>query len=204
MMNDVLRNYSELDLRNLFDTHILSKNVNTNPFNLAGINSTYYDVHDTMPNQFRNTRFQYNVLHLNLQGLTSKFDKLQNLLSQISEAHVEIDYILCEICLNYDSAHLFELPNYNLIYKNRTTKSKGGVAMYIRDNIQYILQEDHSNFVEGEFESIFIESSRNGLTTVFGEIYRTKNSNVTLSTQCYESVINKLQRPNHHWYRSKF
>ena len=37
MMNGVLRNYSEQDLRNLFDTHILSKNVNTNPFNLAGL-----------------------------------------------------------------------------------------------------------------------------------------------------------------------
>ena len=104
--------------------------------------------------------------------------------AQISEAHVEIDYILlCETFLNDDSAHLFELPNYNLVYKNRTTKSKGGVAICIRDNIQYILREDHSNFVEGEFESIFIESSRNGLTTVVGEIYRTPNSNVTLSTR---------------------
>ena len=40
--------------------------------------------------------------------------------------------------------------------------------------------------------SIFIEPSRNGSTTVVGEIYRTPNSNVTLSTQRYESVINKL------------
>ena len=134
MMNDVLRNYSELDHRNLFDTHILSKNVNTNPFNLAGISSNYYDIHDMMPDQFRNTCFQYNV-----QGLTSKFYKLKHFLSQISEAHVEIDILLCETFLNDNSAHLFELPNYNLVYKNRTTKSKGGVAIYIHDNIQYIL-----------------------------------------------------------------
>ena len=78
-------------------------------------------------------------------------------MSQISEAHVEIDYILlCETFLNDDCAHLFELPNYNLVYKNRTTKCKGGVAIYIRDNIQYILREDLSNFVEGEFESILL------------------------------------------------
>ena len=75
-------------------------------------------------------------------------------MSQIFEAHVDIDYILlCEIFLNDDCAHLFELPN--LIY-NKTelpgTKSKGGVAIiYIRYNIQYILREDLSNFVEGEF-----------------------------------------------------
>ena len=92
----------------------------TNPFNLGGINSNYHDVHDMMPDQFRKTRFQYNVLHLNIQGLTFKFNKLNKLLSQISEAHVEIDDILlCETFLNDDSAHLFELPNYNMVYKKQ-------------------------------------------------------------------------------------
>ena len=120
------------------------------------------------------------------------------MLSQIYDVHVDIDYILmCETLLYDDSAHLFELSNYNLIYNTSTTKYKGGVAIYIPDNIQYIFREDHSNFVEGEFESIYIESSKNGLTTVVGNIYRTPNSHVTLSTQRYESVINKLRRSNH-------
>ena len=58
--------------------------------------------------------------------------------------------------VNYDNAHLFKLPSYNCIYKNRKIKAKGGVAIYIRDNIQYNLPEDRSIFIEGEFESIFI------------------------------------------------
>ena len=85
-----------------------------------------------------------------IQGLSSKFDQLQTLLSELSDAHVEIDYILlCETFVNDDNANLFQLPNYNFIYKNRKIKAKGGVAIYIRDNIQYNLREDLSIFIEG-------------------------------------------------------
>ena len=77
---------------------------------------------------------------------------------------MKIDYILlCETCVvNDDNVHLFKLLNYNIICKNRKIKAKGGVAIYIRDNIQYNLREDLSIFIEGGFESIFIESIKNG------------------------------------------
>ena len=70
--------------------------------------------------------------------------------------------------------------------------------MYVRDNIQYNLREDLDIFVEGEFESIFIESSSNGNTSVVGEIYRIHNSNIISSIQRYESILNKRQSSNNH------
>ena len=110
---------------------------------------------------------------------------------------MEIDYILlCETFVNDDNAHLFKLPNYNLIYKNRKIKSKGGVAIYIRDNIQYNLREDLSIFIEGEFESIFIESINNGQTSIVGEIYRIPNTSVNLSIQRYEEILQKMESSN--------
>ena len=50
--------------------------------------------------------------------------------------------------------------------------------MYVRDNIKFNHYEDLSIFVEGEFESIFIETCVNGHTSIVGEIYRIPNSNV--------------------------
>ena len=100
------------------------------------------------------------------------------LLSHLADAHVEIDYILlCETFRNDDNAPLFKQHNYNLIYKNRKIKSKSGVAVYGRDNILVNLPEDYSIYVEGEFESTFIESSSNGHTEVVGELYRIHNHN---------------------------
>ena len=195
----MLSNYTELDLRYLYDRTTQYENIETNPFNLADINSNYYDVNDILPDKFIHNNFQCKVLHLNIQGLSSQFDQLQTLLSELelSDAHVEIDYILlCETFVNDDNAHLFKLPNYNFIYKNRKIKSKGGVAIYIRDNIQYNLREDLSSFIEGEFESIFIESINNGQTSIVGEIYRIPNTNVNLSIQRYEAILQKMESSN--------
>ena len=74
------------------------------------------------------------------------------------------------------------MTNYKFIYKN--IKIKGGVAIYIRDNIQYDLREDLSIFIEGEFESIFIESINNGQTSIVGEIYQ------------YEAILHKTESSN--------
>ena len=196
-MDEMLSNYTELDLRYLYDRTTQYENIETNPFNLADINSNYYDVNDILPDKFSHNNFQCKMLHLNIQGLSSKFDQLQTLLSELSDAHVEIDYILlCETFVNDDNAHLFKLPNYNFIYKNRKIKSKGGVAIYIRDNIQYNLREDLSIFIEGEFESIFIESINNGQTSIVGEIYRIPNTSVNLSIQRYEAILQKMESSN--------
>ena len=51
-----------------------------------------------------NTNFQFKVFHLNKQG----FDQLKMLLSQLSDGHVDIDYILLyEIFLNVSNAYRF-------------------------------------------------------------------------------------------------
>ena len=40
--------------------------------------------------------------------------------------------------------------------------------MYVRDNCKFNQREDLGIFVEGQLESIFIETSVNGLTSIVG------------------------------------
>ena len=144
-MDSLPSNYSEQDLRNLFYLHALNIDDDTNPFNLTNINSNYHDVHYILSDNFRNINVNCRVLHLSIQGLASTFYNLKNLLSHLSEAHVDIDYILlCETFLNDDNAYLCKLPNYNMIYKSRKAKSKGGVDIYVREDIQYTIRDDLS------------------------------------------------------------
>ena len=79
---------------------------------------------------------------------------------------------------------------------NRKIKAIGGVAIYIRDNIQYNLREDLSIFIEGEFESMFIESINNDQTSIVSEIYRIPNTNVNVSIQRYEAMLHKTENSN--------
>ena len=134
----MLTNYHELSCtRYLYERYTQNEDVETNPFNLANINSNYYYINDILPDRFSPTNVQCKVFPLNILGLSSEFDQLHTLLSELSDAHQEIDYILlCETFVNDDNAHLFKLPNYNFIYKNRKAKYKCGVAIYIVENIQ--------------------------------------------------------------------
>ena len=86
-MDEILSKYTEFDLRYLYDRNTQYKNVETNPFNLADINSNYYDVNDILPDKFNHNNFQCKVLHQNIPGLSSTFDELQSLLSELFDAH---------------------------------------------------------------------------------------------------------------------
>ena len=166
-MDSLSSNYSEQNLRNLFDFHALNSDDDTNPFNLANINSNYYDVHYIFSDNFKNINFQCRVLHLKIQGLASKCYNLKNLLSHLPEANIDIDYILlCETYLDDDNAYLYKLSKCNMIYKNRK-KYKGGVAIYVHENIQYNIRDDLC---------IFIQSNDKGSTIIVGDIYRIPNT----------------------------
>ena len=100
---------------------------------------------------------------------------------------------MCETFLHDGNKHLFDLPGYNFVFRNRTNKSRGGVAIYIRKNIEYKLREDLDIFVEGEFESIFLETVINNNKTVIGEIYRVPNSNINQSIERYDEIFSKTK-----------
>ena len=77
------------------------------------------------------------------------------------------------------------MPGYNFIYTNRISCSRGGIAIYVKSNIEYKLRDDLSIFEEAEFESILIETiSGIAINVVVGDIY----SNANLSLKHYEYI----------------
>ena len=78
-----------------------------------------------------------------------------------------------------------------MVYKNRTTKKGGGVLIYVHERFKYRVRHDLSNFVEGEFETIFIEIL-NKNPAIVGEIYRVPNTSTEESLTRYERILQKL------------
>ena len=68
----------------------------------------------------------------------------------------------------------------------------GGVALYISDDVQYSMRNDLTINLNNEFETIFVEISHKSNRCLFGEIYRTPNTNEQLSLQRYEDILTKL------------
>ena len=83
-----------------------------------------------------------------------------------------------------------------MITRNRITNTKGGVAIYLKNNITYKRRNDLEINIDGEFESIFLETNSNKTKTIVGEIYRIPNTNELDSIRHFETILNKLANIN--------
>ena len=83
-------------------------------------------------------------------------------------------------------------------------KSRGGVAIYISETYNFSIRHDLSNFIEGEFESIFIET-KTPQAAIIGEIYRIRKTNIEHSLNHYEKYyqIIEVQTLGHNWSRPR-
>lgn len=160
--------------------------------------SDYYSFEDLKDKSIPNHSFKYNVLHLNIQSLPAKFEKLKNLIHDCDQTGICLDFLLiCETFLTDNITDQYNLPGYNLVYKNRSLKKKGGVAIYVKNKYNFILRDDLSVFQEGVFESVFIEIKTNECKAIVGEIYRVPNTNITKSLETYDTILQKLQNYKH-------
>ena len=158
------------------------------------IDSKYFgmdDLNNLLPQG--NLHLKLTAVHINIHSLPAKFDQLNIMLLRLNQLKINLQIILlCETFLNDNNSALFNIPGYTFIYKNRQSMSRGGVAIYIRDDIKFKLREDIGSDTEGKFESIFIEVITNPKHIIVGEVYRTPNSNEAQSIESYKSIINQI------------
>ena len=127
--------------------------------------------------------------------------KFPVLLLRLKQKNINLHFILlCETFLRDNNSSLFNIPGYAFLSQNRKTKSRGGVALYIRNDMKYKRRTDIELNVEGEFESIFAEIMGNPKNTIIGQIYRVPNTNETQSIERYRTIIDKISHLNLDWH----
>lgn len=178
--------YEQIDPNEL--KHILTNL--TDSSNIILNESGYSDIDEI--DRIHISKNSFNAIHLNIQSLPAKYEKLKELLYHFNDKDITIDCILlCETFLNDKIADQFNIPGYNLLCQNRKTKSRGGVAIYLHKRHEYSIRKDLNIFIEGEFESIFIEIKA-PRKTLIGEIYRVPNTNPTSSLKNYDTILQKI------------
>ena len=187
-----LRDNISSDLDELIDD--ISEN---NEFHINITNSPYFEI-DEIPSVVSGNKTQYCAMHINIQSLPAKFEKLKDLLAQLHQKGINVDFLLiCETFLNDQISPYFNIPGYNLVYKNRQNKSKGGVAIFIDKKYNYCIREDLSIFIEGEFESVFLEICSPMHKLIIGEIYRVPNTNIKNSIERFELILEMIKNYKH-------
>ena len=117
------------------------------------VNSKYnYDIIDfTMINKNRNS---LSMFHINLRSLSAHLEELQLLFKSL-----KAKFNVIAISETKEQSEGF-LKNVSLdgytIHSQHSNSSAGGVALYLRNNLDYIIRED-LNALENEFETIWVE-----------------------------------------------
>jgi len=187
-------NYNPLHDKSIdIQSYLKGTNPDADYTSVYNANSPYYTVKDIPQNHERFTNHKYKVLHINIQSLSSSFDRLTTMLTELEGKGILFDFILlCETWLNEINAKSYNLPGYKYVYKNRSKQPRGGVGIYVKDIYNFTLIEEISFFEEGLYESIFIKATTGSESVIVGEIYRIPNTNLTKALDLYEKTLDVL------------
>ena len=140
------------------------------------------------------------LIHFNIQCLAAKFDNLQTFLDSFnlnnSDRCIPAFIALSETWLNDLNAPTFKINNYHPpLTKNRNDRtSRGGVAIYVREDINFVPRPEFSIFIPFVFESVFITVKSINLT--IGVIYTSPQANPCDFIEQYRNVLNLLTQSN--------
>jgi hypothetical protein len=100
-----------------------------------------------------------NILHLNVHSLYAKLGQLIHLINSLEESGYIMDILLlCETFMTNNNKSKCKIDGYSLKeYVMRENCTRGGVAIFVRNNIKTISRADLKLFKEGKIEGCFIE-----------------------------------------------
>ena len=112
------------------------------------------------------------LLHLNIRSLRSNLDDFHTLLEE-SKHSFNVMY-LTETWLNdheFKTNSNYHLPNYEGVhYERKTNKKRGGVLMYIRNDLSYKIRND-SCISDGDREILTIELLTKSMKNIIVSCY---------------------------------
>ena len=148
------------------------------------------DYHDT-DEKIQKSLLDISIVQLNVRGLASKKDELEQLLKNIEKSSMPEVVILCETWLTPSSPPL-NFIGYDFVGKNRTHKRGGGVGLLISKSVKYRLRTD-IEIDDTNCENCFVELKLDSGNIVVGSIYRPPNMNNKDFINLYRKLVNKIK-----------
>ena len=174
---------------------------NDSNFDFLG-SSRYYD-DDKFIELLKLNKNNFVVLGMNCQSLRAKFDELLLLLEQYNDQSGCGIAVLClqETWLPKGSEAVIDIPNYNYVLGGCSASSHGGVAIYVRKDLQFDILSvpDYSSNI---WENLFIQvygQITGGSKIVIGNVYRPPRDRVELLDKFlleFNTIIESLESFN--------
>ena len=199
--DDILMHFGGLEQNSLI--HILNtihedQDTNDEAPVLIRHSSYYNDV--KLTNELNNNRDKFNILSLNCESINTKIDEIRLKLAHYKEGGCEFDAIcIQETWLSEDSdKSLLCIEDYTLISLGKTCSTRGGLIIYLKENLKYKILDMSlkSNIWEGQFIEIYVDIMC-PKKIILGNIYRPPrdiNENYRQFIDEFTTVLAKLER----------
>ena len=143
-----------LDILDLEDNDALIESMPNN----FDINCGYKEPHEFSIGMNKTHTSDLSFFHVNCRGLSNNWERFKDLIETMHNEYFEFDVIAVSECYSHEHDTRLWLPGYqDILSANRKNEHKGGVALFVKDSIQYKVRTDLSVFIPNVFESLFIE-----------------------------------------------
>ena len=133
-----------------------------------------------------------NIVHLNIRGLKSKINDLNELLVKLKNPEI---IILNETWLKESDNKRIILPNYKYEGIPRNNKKGGGVGFLIRTDILYRIRNDLiPDDKTLSCEQCYIEIKNNTEKVIIGTMYRPSSTNISEFINTFNTQIDKINK----------
>ena len=142
-----------------------------------------------------NNKNSFSLISYNINSIPANLESFID--QSLSFIEGEFDAIgFCETKLTSDLDRLYTIPNYRSFF-NHLSRHKGGVALYVRDNLDAVLRPDLT--IQFDFiETIFIEIRTKTRNTIIGQIYRRPKSDIKSFFNKIKDILAVINQENKH------
>ena len=146
----------------------------------------------------------FSLLHMNIRSIPRHLHELE---AYISNLHHEFSIIaISETWFSDATIDTYQMEGYAHEYQYRKDRCGGGVSLFVKNNLSYILRKDLILFNQS-VECLFIElqstdSSRSN-SIIVGVIYRPPNTNITHFNESLSTILDKVKMENKQVYLSR-
>ena len=189
------------DFVNLFETYEDDDTVES-PFKYLVNNCEYVE-----PCQFKNVipenSNMISFFHLNCRGLSSNWEHFIELINSLHTNTFQFDIIGVSECYKHENDIRIHINGYHeILSRNRNEGRKGGVGLFIKNNIQFKVREDISVFIPHVFESLFVEIELDSnKKQIVGIVYRPNTpplADLDIFTDNMVEIMEIINRCNKH------
>ena len=176
------------------DTYVVNFDIDPD-FNCPVIskNNAYF-----LPHEFRDyidklslSDESFSILHINARSLNNKMEEFGNFVRGLQFKFTTI--VVTETWANNINESNFVISGYSYCGKPRIGSRGGGVAIYVKDGLDYTIRSDLDALVFDACELIIIQLSNDNIVRNIVAVYRPPGSNLIKFNASYCKLLDKLK-----------